>query len=61
MGRQVLALAGAFFIVFAWAWMGLSERLGAHPFWAVKIGWVGGAVGAGLNAGSRSGPDWRPR
>ncbi|MCV2871119.1 hypothetical protein OEZ71_02290 [Defluviimonas sp. WL0050] len=48
MGRQVFALAGAFVIVFACVWMGLSERLGAHPFWAVKIGWLGGAAGAGL-------------
>ncbi|MDI3336001.1 hypothetical protein QKW60_06255 [Defluviimonas aestuarii] len=62
MGRQVLALAGAFFIVFACAGMGLSERLGAHPFWAVKIGWVGGTVGAGMALVlmlARVPPGWR--
>ncbi|MGB3314418.1 MAG: hypothetical protein WBB85_08390 [Albidovulum sp.] len=48
MGRQVLALAGAVLIVYALARLGLPERLGAHPFWAVKIGWIGGAIGAGL-------------
>jgi hypothetical protein len=48
MGRQIIALAGAFIVVFALAWMGLPERLGAHPFWAAKIGWIGGAIGAGL-------------
>lgn len=48
MGRQILALAGAFVLVAVLAWMGVTERLGAHPFWAVRIGWTGAAAGAGL-------------
>ncbi|MCB2136928.1 MAG: hypothetical protein KDE08_13440 [Rhodobacteraceae bacterium] len=46
-----IGLAGA--IVIALAWFGLPERLGAHPFWAVKIGFLGllpGAVAALLFA-----------
>jgi hypothetical protein len=41
-------MAGAFGIVFVLVRMGRSERLGAHPFWVVKTGRVGGALGAGL-------------
>ena len=48
MGKEIVALAGAVVIVVVCAWMGLSERLGAHPFWAVKTGWMGGAIGAGV-------------
>jgi hypothetical protein len=48
MGRQIAALVGAFVIVMVFAWAGLSEQLGAHPFWAVKTGWIGGATGAGV-------------
>lgn len=44
MTRHILALIGAIAIVAA----GLSERLGAHPFWAVKTGGIGAAIGAGL-------------
>ncbi len=50
MMRQGLALASAFVAVGMLAWAGIPEWLGAHPYWAVRIGWTGGAVGVVLVA-----------
>lgn len=42
-----IALIGALFAVFAaGAILGLPEALGAHPFWAVRAGVIGSAIGA---------------
>lgn len=45
--QRNLVLAGmAGLIVIVTARLGLSESLGAHPFWAVTTGYVGAAVGS---------------
>ena len=57
-GRDVLAgLVAAAVLVLA-AYSGASQALGAHPFWAVQIVWIGVGLGMVLFGLSRF---WRVR
>ena len=44
--RQILGGVLIWAVVALAGWAGLSEMLGAHPFWAVKIAVIGGGLGA---------------
>ena len=50
MGRAVRsrvgAVVGALVLVVGFALIGGSQALGAHPWWAVNVGYIGGAAGA---------------
>ena len=43
--REAVALAGAAIVLIAAGHLGLTRALGAHPFWALKVVWVGLAAG----------------
>lgn len=49
MGRAVKsrigAVVGALVVVVGFALIGGSQALGAHPWWAVNVGYIGGAAG----------------
>ena len=47
MPRLAIAVLAALVVPIA-AHLGLSQSLGAHPFWAVQIGWVGAGIGVVL-------------
>jgi hypothetical protein len=47
--RNELAAAGAAFgLVMVGNQVGVPEALGAHPFWAAKVAYIGAAIGLGL-------------
>ena len=43
--RLLAALAGSTILVIGAAQAGLTARLGAHPFWAQSVAWVGVPLG----------------
>ncbi len=47
-GSRVGAAAGALVLVIGFALVGGSQALGAHPWWAVSVGYIGGAAGAAV-------------
>ncbi len=48
MARSAAAMLIAAMLVVGAAHLGLTEWLGAHPFWAVKIGYIGVGIGVAL-------------
>ncbi len=48
MARSAAAMLIAAMLVVGAADLGLTEWLGAHPFWAVKIGYIGVGIGVAL-------------
>jgi hypothetical protein len=49
-----VAVAGAAGVVVVVAQLGVFGALGAHPFWAAKIGWIGAGLGAAAALGLRA-------
>jgi len=43
---NVVAAAVAALLVIALGFFGLTQQLGAHPFWAFKVTWIGAPIGA---------------
>ncbi|MCR8723812.1 hypothetical protein [Frigidibacter sp. ROC022] len=46
--RGLLPVGIAAVVVAGFAWLGGTAALGAHPWWAVKVGWLGAMIGAAL-------------
>ncbi len=47
-GSRVGAAAGALVLVIGFAWLGGPQALGAHPWWAASVGYIGGAAGVAV-------------
>ncbi len=60
MTRFLIAAGAAAAIVLAAAHLGLTERLGAHPWWAVQIAWIGVPIGVVLAWFAAKRPSWTP-
>lgn len=43
-----LAMASAAVLLGLAGWLGVTRALGAHPFWAEQVVWIGIAIGAAL-------------
>jgi len=51
MRKELVGAGAAFGLVMVGTHLGLTGLLGAHPFWAVKVGYVGAVVGLVLAVG----------
>jgi hypothetical protein len=44
--RNVVAILAGVVVAVAFGFSGATAAMGAHPFWAMDIGWIGGVAGA---------------
>jgi len=51
MRKELVGAGAAFGLVMVGTHLGLTGLLGAHPFWAVKVGYIGALVGLVLAVG----------
>lgn len=51
MCKELVGAGAAFGLVIVGTHLGLTGLLGAHPFWAVKVGYIGALVGLVLAVG----------
>lgn len=51
--RDLIAIAAVVAGLWALSFAGMPEAIGAHPFWAIRAGMVGSAIGAVVYLGLR--------